>query len=62
MQDNKEHITTIRSEAEGVINRTLPICHPLTEVMGGQHYRSYQALLLGARWSLVVFKEKSERT
>ena len=63
MQDNKEeHITTIRSEAEGVINHTLPICHPLTEVMGGQHYRSYQALLLGARWSLVVFKEKSERT
>ena len=29
--------------------------HPLTEVMGVQHYRSYQALLLGARRSLVVW-------
>ena len=33
IQDNtEEHITTIRSEAERVINRTLPVCRPLTEV------------------------------
>ena len=50
IQDNKEeHITTIRSEAERVIDHTLPVCHPLTEVMVVQHYRSYQASLLGAR-------------
>ena len=50
IQDYKEeHITTIRSEAERVIDHTLPVCHPLTEVMGVQHYRSYQALLLGRR-------------
>ena len=37
IQDNKEeHITTIRSEAERVINRTLPVCRPLTEVMSVQ--------------------------
>ena len=47
----------IRSEAERVINHTLPVCHPLTEVMSVQHYRSYQAFLLGSHWSLVVFKE-----
>ena len=59
MQENKEeHITTIRSEAERVINRTLPVCYPLTEVMGVQHYRSYEAFLLGSHSSLVVFKEK----
>ena len=48
-------MTTIRSEAERVIEHTLP---PLNQgkVMGVQHYRSYQALLLGARWSLVVLK------
>ena len=63
IQDNKEeHITTIRSEAERVINRTLPVCRPLTEVMSVQHYRSYEAFLLGSRSSLVVFKEKSECT
>ena len=63
VQDNKEeHITTIRSEAERVINRTLPVCHPLTEVMGVQHYRSYEAFLLGSHSSLIVFKEKSECT
>ena len=61
--DNKEeHITTYRSEAERVINRTLPVCRPLTEVMSVQHYRSYEAFLLGSRSSLVVFKEKSECT
>ena len=61
--DNKEeHITTIRSEAERVINRTLPVCHPSTEVMGVQHYRSYEAFLLGSHSSLVVFKEKPECT
>ena len=39
MQGNKEkHITTIRSEAERVINHTLPVRHSLTEVMGVQHY------------------------
>ena len=48
IQDNKEeHITTVRSEAERVINRTLPVCRPLTEVMSVQHYRSYEAFLLG---------------
>ena len=47
MHENKEHITTIRSEAERVINLTLPVCHPLNEVMGVQHYRSYEAFLLG---------------
>ena len=62
MQDNKEHITTIRNEAERVINHTLPVCHPLTEVMGVQHYRSYEAFLLGSHSSLVVFKKKSEYT
>ena len=62
IQDNKEHITTIRSEAERVINRTLPVCHPLTEVMGVQHYRSYEAFLLRSHSSLVVFKENSECT
>ena len=64
IQDNKEEhiITTIRSEAERVINRTLPVCRPLTEVMSVQHYRSYEAFLLGSRSSLVVFKEKSECT
>ena len=63
IQDNKkEHITTIRSEAERVINRTLPVCRPLTEVMSVQHYRSYEVFLLGSRSSLVVFKEKSECT
>ena len=56
-QDNKEHKTTIRSEAERGINRTLPVCHPLTEVMGVQHFRSYEAFLLGSHSSLVVFKE-----
>ena len=43
-----------------MINRTLPVCRPLTEVMSVQHYRSYEAFLLGSRSSLVVFKEKSE--
>ena len=63
IQENKEeHITTIRSEAERVMNRTLPVCHPLTEVMGVKHYRSYEAFLLGSHSSLVVFKEKSECT
>ena len=42
-----------------VINRTLPVCHPLTEVMGVQHYKSYEAFLLGSHSSLVVFKEKN---
>ena len=55
-------MTTIGSEAERVINRTLPVCHPLTEVIGVQHYRSYEAFLLGSHSSLVVFKEKSECT
>ena len=55
-------MTTIRSEAERVINHTLPVRHPLTEVMGVQHYRSYEAFLLGSHSSLVVFKEKSECT
>ena len=55
IQDNKEeHITTIRSEAERVINHTLPVYHPLTEVMGVQHYRSYETFLLGSHSSLVV--------
>ena len=63
IQDNKEeHITTIRIEAERVIDRTLPVCHPLTEIMGVQHYRSYEAFLLGSHSSLVVFKEKYECT
>ena len=62
IQEHKEHITTIRSEADRVINRTLPVCHPLTEVMGVQHYRSYEAFLLGSHSSLVVLKEKSECT
>ena len=48
IQDNKEHKTTIRSEAERVIDRTLPVCHPLTEIMGVQYYRSYEAFLLGS--------------
>ena len=39
-----------------MINRTLPVCRPLTEVMSVQHYRSYEAFLLGSRSSLVVFK------
>ena len=52
----------IRSEAERVMSRTLPVCHPLTEVMGVQHYRSYEAFLLGSYSSLVVLKEKSECT
>ena len=60
IQGNKEkHITTIRSEAERVINHSLPVCHPLTKVMGVQHYRPYEAFLLGSHSSLVVFKEKS---
>ena len=56
MQENKEEhiITTIRSEAERVINRTLPVCHPLTEVMGVQHYRSYEAFLLGSHSFLLI--------
>ena len=55
IQDNKEeHITTIRSEAERVINRTLPVCHPLTEVVGVQHYRSYEAFLLGLSDSIFM--------
>ena len=63
IQDNKEeHITTIRSEAERVIDRTLPVCHPLTKIMGVQHYRSYEAFLLGSHSSLVVFKENSDCT
>ena len=64
IQGNKEkHITTIRSEAERAINRTLPVCHRLTKVIGVQHYRSYGIiLLLGSHPSLVVFKEKSEYT
>ena len=46
IQENiEEHITTIRSEAERVINHTLPVCHPLTVIMGVQHYRSYEAFL-----------------
>ena len=56
IQDNKEHITTIRSEAERVINRILPVCHPLTEVMGVQHYRSYEAFLLG---SMVILLDRT---
>ena len=39
-----------------MINRTLPVCRPLTEVMSVQHYRSYEAFLLGSRSSLVVFR------
>ena len=63
IQENKEeHKTTIRSEAERVINHTLPVSHPLTEAMGVQHYGSYEAFLLGSHSSLVVFKEKSECT
>ena len=46
--NKEEHITTVRSEAERVIDHTLPVCHPLTEIMGVQHYRPYQALLLGS--------------
>ena len=62
MENNKEkHITTVRSEAERVIDHNLPVCHPLTEVMGVQHYGPYEALLLGSHPSLVVFKENSER-
>ena len=61
MKKNK-HKMTVRSEAERVIDHNLPICHPLTEVMGVQHYRPYEALLLGSHPSLVVFKENSERT
>ena len=61
MENNKEKYTiTVRSEAERVIDHNLPVCHPLTEVMGVQHYRPYEALLLGSHPSLVVFKEKSE--
>ena len=61
MENNKEKLTiTVRSEAERVIDRNLPVCHPLTEVMGVQYYRPYEALLLGSYPSLVVFKEKSE--
>ena len=56
------HKITVRSEAERVIDHNLPVCHPLTEVMGVRHYRPYEALLLGSHPSLVVFKEKSERT
>ena len=44
-----------------VIDHNLPVCHPLTEVMGIQHYRPYEALLLSSHPSLVVFKEKSCR-
>ena len=55
MGNNKEkHKITVRSEAERVIDNNLPlVCHPLTEVMGVQHYRSYEALLLGSHPSLV---------
>ena len=45
-----------------VIDHNLPVCHPLTEVIGVQHYRPYEVLLLGSHPSLVVFKEQSERT
>ena len=43
----KKIIITVRSEAERFIDHNLPVCHPLTEVMGVQHYRPYEALLLG---------------
>ena len=36
------------------MNRTLPVCHPLTEVMGVQHYRSYEAFLLGSLFTYEV--------
>ena len=40
----------------------LSVCHPLTEVMDVQHYRPYEALLLGSHPSLVVFKENLDCT
>ena len=59
---SQNHKITIRSEAERAIDHNLPVCHRLTKVIGVQHYRSYGTLLLGSHPSLVVFKEKSERT
>ena len=53
----EKHIINVRSEAERVIDHNLPVCHLLTGVMGVQHYRPYEALLLDSHPSLVVFKE-----
>ena len=61
VNNEEKHINTVRSEAERVIDHTLPVFHPLTEVMGVQHFRPYEALLLGSHRSLVVNKERSER-
>ena len=42
-------ITTVRSEAERVIDHNLPVCRrPLTGVMGVQQLH-YRALLLGSQ-------------
>ena len=54
--NEEKHMTTVRSEAERVIDHNLSVCHSLTEVMGVQHNRPYEALLLGSHPSLVVFK------
>ena len=54
IKKTQNHKINVRSEAERVIDHNLPICHPLTEVMGVQHYRPYEALLLGSHPSLVV--------
>ena len=61
-EKHRKNKITVRSETERVIDHNLPVCHPLTEVMGVQHYRPYEALLLGSHPLLVVFEEKSERT
>ena len=55
MKNTKSQIT-VRSEAERGIDHNLPECHRLTEVIGVQHYRPYEALPLGSHPSLVVFK------
>ena len=54
IKKNTSHKITVRSEAERVVDYNLPVCHPLTEIMGVQHYRPYGALLLGSHPSRVV--------
>ena len=56
MGNNEKHKSTIPSEVERVINHTLPVYHPLTEVMGVQHllFRSLRDtfnLCAGPHWS-----------
>ena len=58
----KHIITTVRCEAERVIDHNQPLCRPLAKVMDVQQLQTLPGIFHGiATYSLDVFKEKSER-